>query len=113
MFLQPDYVQIITWNDFGESHHIGPLRDKSYEAFDRGKAPYNYVLNKPHDGWRHLLPYLIEYTKTNRTTFNQELLVAWYHTAPSGACGTGGTTGNTASQVSSPFSVRWLFRVFY
>ena len=25
---QPDYVEIITWNDFGESHYIGPLDDR-------------------------------------------------------------------------------------
>ena len=24
--LQPDIVQIVTWNDFGESHYIGPIR---------------------------------------------------------------------------------------
>lgn len=25
---QPEYLQIITWNDWGESHYVGPLRDK-------------------------------------------------------------------------------------
>lgn len=43
MFLQPEYVQIITWNDFGESHYIGPLKDKAFEAFGRGKSPFKYV----------------------------------------------------------------------
>ncbi|KAK4149895.1 glycoside hydrolase [Chaetomidium leptoderma] len=39
MHLQPEYVQIISWNDYGESHHIGPLRDKAYVAFDGNLAP--------------------------------------------------------------------------
>ncbi len=54
MYLQPEYVEIITWNDFGESHHIGPLRANAYVAFDstHGNAPFNYALDRPHDGWR-------------------------------------------------------------
>jgi hypothetical protein len=84
LFLRPEYVQIITWNDFGESHHIGPLRDKSYEAFDRGNSPYNYVLQKPHDGWREFLPYLIDLAKTNSTTFTRENFVAWHRPHPVG-----------------------------
>jgi len=50
LIVQPDFVQIISWNDYGESHYIGPLNDRAYGAFDRGLAPYNYVLDMPHDG---------------------------------------------------------------
>ncbi|EEU36347.1 uncharacterized protein NECHADRAFT_106486 [Fusarium vanettenii 77-13-4] len=32
-------------------------------------------------------------------TINQEVLVAWYRLTPASACGTGGTTGNTAAQL--------------
>ena len=49
---QPEFIQIISWNDYGESHHIGPLDDRQYGAFDVGKAPYNYVVDKPHDGMK-------------------------------------------------------------
>jgi hypothetical protein len=41
--VKPEFVQIISWNDYGESHYIGPLDDRQYEAFDIGMAPYNYV----------------------------------------------------------------------
>ncbi len=96
MYLQPEYVQIITWNDYGESHHIGPLRDKAYVAFEKGRSPFKYVLDKSHDGWRHFLPFLIDLAKTNRTSFSQEMATVWYRQNSSNACGTGGTTGNTA-----------------
>ncbi|EXK78807.1 hypothetical protein FOQG_16536 [Fusarium oxysporum f. sp. raphani 54005] len=96
---QPEYLQIISWNDYGESHYVGPLNDKAYVAFDIGEAPYNYVKGMPHDGWRKLLPYAIDTFKNGIATINQEVLVAWYRLTPASACATGGTTGNTAAQL--------------
>lgn len=117
MSLQPEYVEIISWNDFGECHHIGPLRDNAYVAFDsaHGKAPFNYALGKTHDGWRTFLPFLIDMAKSNTTSFSQENVVAWYRENPSSACGTGGTTGNTASQLQQVYSPGELAQdmVFY
>lgn len=49
-YIQPEWVEIISWNDYGESHYIGPLNDKAYIAFTTGKVPYNYVRGMPHDG---------------------------------------------------------------
>jgi len=42
LWVKPDYVQIISWNDYGESHHIGPLRSGTYEAFGEkfGNSPF-------------------------------------------------------------------------
>ena len=59
---QPDYLEIITWNDWGECHYIGPLRPNEYHAFakENGNAPFNYAIGYPHDGWREFLPYLID-----------------------------------------------------
>lgn len=51
-YIQPEWVEIISWNDYGESHYIGPLNDKAYVAFTTGRAPYNYVRDMPHDSWR-------------------------------------------------------------
>jgi hypothetical protein len=96
---QPEYLQIISWNDYGESHYIGPLNDKAYVAFDIGQAPYNYVKGYPHDAWRMLLPFAIDTYKTGHATITKEVLVSWYRLTPAAACGTGGTTGNTAAQV--------------
>ncbi|KAK3355757.1 glycoside hydrolase [Neurospora tetraspora] len=60
---QPDFVEILTWNDYGESHYIGPVREKSLGLFQSGNAPLNYAENMPHDGWRKLLPYYIQQYK--------------------------------------------------
>lgn len=41
--VQPEFVQILTWNDYGESHYIGPVREKELELFKSANAPLNYV----------------------------------------------------------------------
>ncbi|KAK8045050.1 hypothetical protein PG993_005074 [Apiospora rasikravindrae] len=94
MEVKPDYVEIITWNDFGESHYIGPLDSRQYGPFQGGKAPYNYVEGLSHDGWRLFLPYLIKQYKTGSASIDKEGLVTWYRTQPGKACATGGTVGN-------------------
>ena len=99
----PEFVQIISWNDFGESHYIGPLDDRQYDAFTIGDAPYNYVENMPHDGWRLHLPYVIDTYTKGTASFNVESLVVWFRTSLANACGTGNTTGNTASQLQLEF----------
>ncbi|KAF4916135.1 Mutanase [Colletotrichum fructicola] len=97
----PEFVQIISWNDYGESHHIGPIRDHALVAFDTGKAPYRYSLD--HHGWRVLLPFAIDRYKNNKATITSEGVSFWYRTTPKDACGTGGTTGNTVSQLQMEF----------
>ncbi|KAH8554438.1 glycoside hydrolase family 71 protein [Umbelopsis sp. PMI_123] len=54
--LKPDFVEIITWNDFGESHYIGPLHPENPSVYagpptDGAKS---WVQNMPHDGWRDI-----------------------------------------------------------
>ncbi|KAK4221608.1 glycosyl hydrolase family 71-domain-containing protein [Podospora fimiseda] len=101
---KPDYIQILTWNDYGESHYIGPLDSRQYGAFgtpgptgNAGQAPYNYVLGMPHDGWRETLPYFISIYKTGTVSINQERLVGWFRPHKNGQCPDGGTSGNSAS----------------
>jgi hypothetical protein len=102
-YLQPEFVQIISWNDYAESHYIGPLVSKAMEAFDIGRAPYNYATGMPHDGWRLFLPWLIDTYKNGLAPITREGLVGWYRTSPGTACSSGGTTGNTASQLQLEF----------
>ncbi|KAJ0304383.1 hypothetical protein Brms1b_011243 [Colletotrichum noveboracense] len=96
---QPEWVQIISWNDYGESHHIGPVRDHALVAFKTGKSPYNYALDRPHDAWRTLLPFTIDLYKHNTATITQQGVEFWYRRVYRKDCNDGGTTGNTASQV--------------
>ncbi|SLM37963.1 alpha--glucanase [Lasallia pustulata] len=51
---QPELVEIISWNDYGESHYIGPIRSPGIPS---GAA--RYVDNMPHDDWRAFLPFYI------------------------------------------------------
>ncbi|THV53838.1 hypothetical protein BGAL_0041g00240 [Botrytis galanthina] len=102
MFWQPDLVEIISWNDWGESHYVGPIDETTMGAMR--SAPFNYALGMPHDAWLLFLPYIIETYKTGYSSIGQEGVQAWYRPNPNSAgCGTNGTTGNTASQLLIEF----------
>jgi hypothetical protein len=103
MYIQPEWVQILTWNDYGESHYIGPLHEEEMELFTPGRGPFNYAENMPHDGWRQFLPFIIDMYKTNQSTVTQEGIVSWYRLSPSSACADGKTVGNTHTQLQREF----------
>ncbi|RAL64388.1 hypothetical protein DID88_001864 [Monilinia fructigena] len=70
---QPEWVEIITWNDYGEFHYIGPLHEEEYPTIldsIHGNASYNFANNMAHDAF---------------------------------ACSDGYTTGNAASQLQIEF----------
>lgn len=115
LYLQLEFVEIISWSDYGESHYIGPLHDNAFELFTVGKVAYNYAANMPHDGWRLLLPFSIGMYLDNDTAITQEGLVFWYRLQLALACGTGQNMGNTASQLQIEFQPYDVVqdRVFY
>ncbi|KAJ6124088.1 carbohydrate-binding module family 24 protein [Penicillium samsonianum] len=125
LFLAPEFVEIISWNDYGESHYIGPTYDShndlaaaSYVAFGQGygESPYNYVETYDHSGWRAFLPFLIDTYKKNATTITEEGVSAWYRLNAAGACGSdGGTTGNTVSQLQLEYKPKDIpqDKIFY
>jgi len=104
IYNEPEFVEIISWNDFGESHHIGPLVDKAMEAFQYGKAPFNYGANYPHDGFRAFLPFVIDTYKNGVATITKEGVVGWWRRSATASCGDGGTSGNTATQLQLEFA---------
>ena len=86
--------QIITWNDYGESHYIGPIRPGVPSGAQR------YVANMPHDNWRDILPHYIDAYKSGNATAPAvapaaEKLVFWYRLNPARSGSAGGTTGNS------------------
>ncbi|KAJ8099511.1 glycoside hydrolase [Lipomyces tetrasporus] len=115
LFVQPEFVEIISWNDYGESHYIGPLYDNAFALFTIGQGPYNYAANMPHDGWRLFLPFVIDTYKNGIASITQEGLVSWYRLNPATTCATGETTGNTASQLQIEFEPYGIVqdKVFY
>jgi hypothetical protein len=106
--LQPDFVEIITWNDYGEAHYIGPIHS---QGIPQGAS--SYVVNNPHDAWRTLLPVYIDAYKSGNATQStntssqlptrdttsptKDTITYWYRLNPSNSGSSGGTTGNNPS----------------
>lgn len=82
----------MTWNDYGESHYIGPIT----AASGIPDGAHRYVDNMPHDGWRTLLPYYISAYKSGRAppTVTSDKLHIWYRLSPASAGSNNGTVGN-------------------
>ncbi|EHK20485.1 glycoside hydrolase family 71 protein [Trichoderma virens Gv29-8] len=70
-------VEIVTWNDYGESHYVGPLKSKH---FDDGNS--KWVNDMPHDGFLDLSKPFIAAYKNRDTDISKyvqnEQLVYWY-----------------------------------
>ncbi|KIW68351.1 hypothetical protein PV04_04304 [Phialophora macrospora] len=91
--IQPTFVEILTWNDWGESHYIGPLPPTD-SAIPTGAEPY--VKTNSHDAWLKDLPHYIAKYK-NMTRPDESHVTFWYRLNPSNSGFSGGTTCNTPS----------------
>ncbi|KAK7038792.1 hypothetical protein VNI00_010680 [Paramarasmius palmivorus] len=79
---QPSFVEMITWNDYGESHYLGPLKSKH---MDDGASKWAYGM--PHTGWLALSQPFIAAFKSNSPVLipahiTSEKLVYWYRVHP-------------------------------
>ncbi|KAI1384288.1 glycoside hydrolase family 71 protein [Hypoxylon trugodes] len=63
--LSPEFTEVITWNDAGESHYIGPCWAEGLtpEILQYGNSDSN-----PHTGWQPLISSFITAFKSNSTT---------------------------------------------
>ncbi|PYH92824.1 alpha-1,3-glucanase [Aspergillus ellipticus CBS 707.79] len=79
--LQPSLIEIISWNDYGESHYIGPF---SANHSDDGSS--QWATGMPHDAWRDLYkPYIAAYKSgATKPTIDKEQIVYWYRPTPKG-----------------------------
>ncbi|KAL4786861.1 glycosyl hydrolase family 71-domain-containing protein [Aspergillus varians] len=79
----PRFIEIVTWNDYGESHYIGPL---SSPHTDDGCS--KWVNDMPHDGWMDMSKPFIAAYKDGATSVDsyitEDLLVYWYRPTPRG-----------------------------
>ncbi|KAF3386810.1 Mutanase [Penicillium rolfsii] len=79
--LGPRFVEIVTWNDYGESHYIGPLQSRHT---DDGAS--KWVNDMPHDGWLDLSKPFIEAFKAGASSITSYIksdqLIYWYRPAP-------------------------------
>lgn len=93
--MQPALVQILSWNDFGEAHYIGPIHKGGIPAGAK------YVDGMPHEAWLKFLPYYIDaYKSGNSTSVDgcEEAITYWYKLNPGRSGSAGGTTGNNPDQ---------------
>ncbi|KAL4807616.1 glycoside hydrolase [Aspergillus unguis] len=77
--MKPELIEIISWNDYGESHYIGPY---SKNHSDDGSS--QWAKGFPHDAWRIIAkPYIAAY-KAGETapSVESDQLVYWYRPTP-------------------------------
>lgn len=101
--VMPDFVEIITWNDFGESHYIGSqMREEAIvENADR------YVKDVPHAGLRDILPYYIaSYKAGKRVQVEEDVAVFWYRQTAKDVGDDAGTTCDNSGDVSAKECVK-------
>ncbi|OKL55799.1 hypothetical protein UA08_08838 [Talaromyces atroroseus] len=65
--LQPDYVEVITWNDAGESHYVGNFWPQQIAGTDEG----DYADGFDHTGWQQVIKPFITAFKNNATDVSQ------------------------------------------
>ncbi|RAL06556.1 glycoside hydrolase family 71 protein [Aspergillus homomorphus CBS 101889] len=77
--LRPDLVEIISWNDYGESHYIGP-----YQTNHNDDGSSEWAQGMPHDAWRDLYqPYIAAFKSGAATPrLDKDSLVYWYRATP-------------------------------
>ena len=94
--VKPQLVEILTWNDYGESHYVGPLPPDAIasQSMPEGSWYANYM---PHNAWLNDLPYYIAQYK-GQSMPDQSHVTIWYRLNPSTACSSDGTLCNTATQ---------------
>ena len=81
--LQPQYLEIITWNDYGESHYVGPL---SSPHSDDGNS--KWTNDMPHDGWLEMAkPFIAAFHNSQKTiaTPTSDQLIYWHRPATKSA----------------------------
>ncbi|KAK1216621.1 hypothetical protein PQX77_020741 [Marasmius sp. AFHP31] len=75
--LKPAFTEIVTWNDYGESHYIGPL---SAKHTDDGAS--KWAKDMPHNGWADLSkPFIAAYkagADKPDSFIEEEKIIYWY-----------------------------------
>lgn len=78
---KPQFVEILSWNDYGESHYVGPLSSKHT---DDGSS--KWAKNMPHNGWLDMAQPFIAAYKAGATVpeyfISAERLVYWHRPTP-------------------------------
>lgn len=65
--LQPDFVEVLTWNDAGESHYVGDFWQEQIAGTDEG----DYADGYDHTGWQQVIKPFIAAFKNNASDISQ------------------------------------------
>ncbi|KAH8928031.1 glycoside hydrolase family 71 protein [Atractiella rhizophila] len=88
--VQPQFVEVLTWNDFGESHYIGPLHPEKPEVYapnGQDNGAKKWVTGMDHTAWQDVMVPYINAFKAGSTTpsVSSDELVYYYRTSPKDA----------------------------
>ncbi|KAK6064742.1 glucan endo-1,3-alpha-glucosidase agn1 [Seiridium cupressi] len=95
----PEYVELITWNDYGESSYLNSPVTAQIVSGAEG-----YVDGFDHTAFRFVLPYFIAAYKAGTADValpSGEGAVAWYRTTSKSVCGDGGTVWGQGGSASA------------
>ncbi|EIW76482.1 glycoside hydrolase family 71 protein [Coniophora puteana RWD-64-598 SS2] len=104
--VQPDIVEIVTWNDYAESHYIGDINPN----VNLGTEAPLYVDGFVHAAWRDVAQYYISWYKTGaQPSISDEEVVFWYRAYPKGVtCSTGSLPRNADFPADAVFAIAML-----
>ncbi|KAJ7070294.1 glycosyl hydrolase family 71-domain-containing protein [Mycena belliarum] len=99
--LRASFIEIVTWNDYGESHYVGPLSSKHQD--DGGSK---WVNDMPHNAWLDMAKPFIAAYKAGATSTNsfitEDQIIYWYRpTLAALNCDATDTTANTPANNAS------------
>ena len=108
--VQPDIIELLTWNDFCESHYIRDLPSQNMAAKDYVELGQMgaYVWGQSHAPWRIIAKYYISWWKNGSPpAITQDQVVFWHRVHPKGAICSGGSSTpvrNAALPVDAVFA---------
>lgn len=76
-----DMVEIISWNDYGESHYIGPIRADQPNS-------QGWTAGMDHQGWLSIIKIYSTAFKTGKYPSNSDSITLWSRPHPKGATAT-------------------------
>ncbi|KZO90364.1 glycoside hydrolase family 71 protein [Calocera viscosa TUFC12733] len=77
--VNPDIVEIVTWNDYAESHYIGDINPN----VNLGDIAPLYVDGFVHSPWRYVAQYFIPWYRTGQAPpITDDQVIFWYRSHP-------------------------------
>lgn len=106
--VHPDIIELITWNDFPESHYIRDLPPFTGPGSTQLGDSGNYIYGHDHSAWRTMAKYFIKWYKTGKQpTVLHDQVVFWHRVHPKDAICINGTTDVRNSQNPTDAVFAW------